>query len=271
MKDLEGKVAVVTGSTRGIGRVTAIELAKRGATVVISGRTEVPLGKKFGSLQTTKAEIEELGGKVLAVPANLADPEGVDILANTVLEKFGGCDILINNAAFMGRAFGASVYDIEPKNWNITLNVNVNAPIWLTQKLAPTMRERGGGIVINLTSGAGDFTKGPGRVKGFAYGTTKAALNLMSQRWGRDLKPDNIAVIILDPGSTASEAIVASARHGLDKDTEGKALPLGTHSMLVPARAIVHMCTCDDPFEFVGPITHAAEIIEQNNIDTEED
>lgn len=271
MKDLKGKVAIVTGSTRGIGRVAAIELAKLGATVVVSGRSIVKQPGEIGAGRNTIEDIEAIGGEAYAVETNLAKPEGVDHLIQSVMEKFGGCDILVNNAAFMGESPDFTLGTLTKKTWEMSFNVNLNSPLWLTQAFAPTMKARGGGVIINVTSRAGDFTEGPGDVKGFNYGTTKAALNLMSQRLGRDLAPDNIAVVILDPGFTASEMIIENATKQVAENVKGDFTPNNAHSMLIPALTITNICTSDNPFQFVGPIIIAEEFIKSHNISIQED
>lgn len=271
MKDLKGKVAVITGSTRGIGRVLAIEMAKLGATIVVHGRRLEKKSGEFGSERNTIADIEAIGGKAFAVEANLAKPDGADKIIKAVKDEFGGCDILVNNAAYMSKAFNANLYEIDQKNWEMGLNVNLNTPLWLSHAFAPTMKARGGGIIVNVTSGQGDFNLGPGVVKGFVYGTTKAALNLMSQRWARDLKQDNIAVVILEPGFTATEAVVAFATQQVADDAKDNFTPDHAHSMMVPVRTITHICTSDDPFQYVGPIIVAKNFIEENNLNVTED
>lgn len=260
MGQLDGKVALVTGSTRGIGRVVAHQLAKRGAKVVITGRTLEPRERGYGSIRKTEDEIRAAGGEVVGVQADLSEPDEVVRLADKVLARFGGCDLLVNNAADLGRAASHSLEQIELASWDRQFAVNVTAPMLLCQRLVPSMRARGGGRIVNVTSGAGDYNADPGQVPGLAYPATKAALNLMSQRLMRDLRPDNIAVVLMCPGFTASEVMLASLGKSWAGSDDPDLAARRPHSTAVPAGVITHFCTTPDPFAFVGPMHHAAEM-----------
>ncbi len=261
--DLKGKVAVITGSTRGIGRVAALRLAARGARIVVTGRTVDPGGKLPGSLGETEAQVRAAGGEVLALAADLASADEIRRLADEVLRRFGGVDILVNNAAYMGRAAGHSLDQVQVESWNHLFAVNTTAPVLLAQALVPSMRQRGGGRIINVTSGAGEYDRPAGGTPGLAYPASKAALNLASHRMMRDLRPDNIAVILMCPGFTASESVMAAmkawvAKSDADRFTAANAIPMDT-----PASVIEHFCVCPEPFAYVGPIHHAAELFEE--------
>ncbi len=262
MTVLKDKVALITGSTRGIGRVAALKLAALGARVVVTGRTVDPGGKLPGSLSEVEAQIRAAGGEVCAIAADLADPADIRRLAEEVIARFGGCDILVNNAAYMGRHSAHPLEKIEPEGWNHVFAVNVTAPVLLAQALVPSMRARGGGRIVNVTSGAGDFTRGDNKTPGLAYPASKAALDLASHRLMRDLRPDNIAVILMCPGFTASESVMA-ALGAWARDDDSLHRASAAHSTDVPASVIAHFCSCPDPWIHVGPRHQAAPTYER--------
>ena len=265
MKSLTDKVVLITGSSRGIGRASARLFAKMGAQVIITGRTEAPGSNTLGSLAEAAEDIKNDGGKVLAISADLAERSAVEKLVARVKNQFGGCDILINNAVNMGRNAYAPLEDISMDGWDAVVAVNLSAPIMLAKSFLPVMKARGQGIIINVTSEAGDFSKGPGDVSGFAYGATKAALNLMTQRWGRDLLPHNIAAITLDPGFVASEMVVAHATNGVVASAREKISATAMQPMDIPARALVDLCMSDDILDHAGKIVVARDYLQSRN------
>jgi NAD(P)-dependent dehydrogenase (short-subunit alcohol dehydrogenase family) len=260
MLSLEGKTVLLTGGTRGIGRVAAMKLAGMGARLAVSGRTVAPGGKLPGSLEETQRDVENLGAEVCVVPADLSKAEDVQRLCATVADRFGGVDIIVNNAGYMGRWSAASIDTLELDGWNFVFAVNVTAPLMIAKYFVGDMRRRGGGRIINVTSSAADFDRDSGSVPGLAYPASKAALNLMSNRLARDLRPDNIAVILMNPGYTASEGVIAARKAFIKPGDEARFSVDNALPPSVPAGVIAHLASCPDPFAFVGPIHDAASV-----------
>jgi NAD(P)-dependent dehydrogenase (short-subunit alcohol dehydrogenase family) len=232
-----GRVALVTGASRGVGQATAWELARRGADLVLAARTvETARAGMPGTLQETAQGVEAAGREVLVVGADLNDPVSVESLADQALAWRGRVDVLVNNAAFLGRAAYHSLDELELKNFVRQFNVNVTAPFILTKALVPPMRAAGAGVIANITSGAGLI--GAYETPGITYGTTKAALNRLSTLLARDLRPDRIAVFAVDPGYTRTVlAEQTAAEVGLDAST--------AHLPEVPARVIADLIEGD--------------------------
>ena len=176
---LEERVALVTGASRGVGQATAWELARRGADVIVAARTvDARAAAMPGTLEETAEGVRHFGRSALPVGADLNDQESVSQLIVQAVAWRGHVDVLVNNAAFLGRAAYHSLDEIDPKNFIRQFNVNVFAPFLLSKGLVPTMRSVGGGVIANVTSGAGLI--GAYDPPGIAYGSTKAALNRLS-------------------------------------------------------------------------------------------
>jgi citronellol/citronellal dehydrogenase len=216
---LAGRVALVTGASRGIGRATALALGSRGAAVVLAARTLDPGGRLPGSLAETARSLRAAGAEALPVACDLSDPDSVAELADAALRWQGHVDVLVNNAAFLGKATFHRLDELSLANWQRQLSVNVTAPLALCKALVPTMRSAGGGAIVNVTSSAADMAEGD--VPGVAYGATKAALNRLTLALARDLRPDGIAVFAVDPGYVRTEVAEQAAAHpGWDIDID---------------------------------------------------
>ncbi|BEP14396.1 SDR family oxidoreductase [Acidothermaceae bacterium B102] len=184
--DLTGTTALVTGSTHGIGRATADVLAARGAHVIVSGRN-AERGEQ------AVAEIRAAGGKADFVQADLRDAASARSLAQQAIEVGGQVDILVNNAGIY--SFGPTA-ETDEGTYDQTFDVNVKVPYFLVAELAPLMAERGHGSVVNITTAAAE--KGlPG---GAMYGSTKAALNLLTKSWSAEFGPRGVRVNSVSPG-----------------------------------------------------------------------
>jgi NAD(P)-dependent dehydrogenase (short-subunit alcohol dehydrogenase family) len=190
--DLAGNTALVTGATSGIGRATAISLARRGAHVVVSGR-DVARG------DAVVASIRLAGGKADFVAADLADAHSVRELARRAVELGEGhVDILVNNAGVF--PFGPTA---ESSNEDIdaVYAINVKAPFILVGELAPAMAARGKGAIINVLTMVAHFG-----VAGMAlYGSSKAALTLLTKSWAAEFGPSGVRVNAVSPGPTRTE------------------------------------------------------------------
>lgn len=185
--DLSGKVAIITGASRGIGESIARTLATAGARVVLASR-------KQESLDEVAAQIRGAGGEALAIAAHTGKKETLLALAQQTIESYGRIDILVNNAA-TNPHFGPTL-EADDGLWMKTLEVNLMGNVWLTQAVVPQMRQQGGGKIVNIASIVG---LNPGRFQGI-YSATKAALISLTRSLAMELGPDNIQVNAIAPG-----------------------------------------------------------------------
>ena len=184
---LEGKVAIITGGSRGIGKAIALDFAGAGADVVVASR-------KQEACEAAAGEIEKLGGRALAVAAHTGKIDQLENLVDTTLEHFGKIDILVNNAG-TNPHFGATI-DIEKGAWDKTFEVNLDGVFFLTQMVFNKWMRDHGGVVINMASVAG---LRPAPMTG-AYSVTKAALIMLTQVLAAELGAYDIRVNAIAPG-----------------------------------------------------------------------
>jgi NAD(P)-dependent dehydrogenase (short-subunit alcohol dehydrogenase family) len=181
---LNGKVAIVTGSTKGIGAKIASVFAAAGAQVVVTGRSTVA-GEQVAQ------KIRDAGGTAEFVAANIAEEDGVRQLVAKAADRFGGVDILVNNAAavdYIGQGGDHPVTEASTKDFDYIMKVGIYAPFWCCKYAIPEMRKRGGGSIVNISSIAS--THGlPGTP---AYSCSKAALNGLTRQVAVDYAKDNI-------------------------------------------------------------------------------
>lgn len=192
---LDGKVAIVTGAGgRGnsIGRAYAMGLAAAGASVVVADLNAT-------GAAAVSEEINAAGGQSISVGVDITDPVAVQSMAVAAREAFGGVDILVNNAALMAELQSANAVDIPLDEWNRIMNVNVTGALNCVQAIVPLMRERGGGKIINQTSG-GAFPAVS------IYGISKLALVGLTTTLARQLGRENINVNAIAPGNVTSDA-----------------------------------------------------------------
>ncbi len=185
--DLTGKVAIVTGASRGIGLAIAETLAAAGANVVLSSR-------KQDALDAVAAQFAERGQHALAVAAHTGDSAAVQALVTRTVETYGGVDILVNNAA-TNPHFGP-ILTAEESHWDKILDVNVKGYFRMAQACAAHMQARGGGKIINMASVAGQK---PQPMMG-VYSVSKAAVLMLTEVLAAELAPANIQVNAIAPG-----------------------------------------------------------------------
>lgn len=185
--DLTGKVAIVTGASRGIGQSIAEHYAQAGAQVVLASR-------KQDALDEVAAKIKDAGGEALALAAHTGKKETLVNLVEQTVETFGRVDILVNNAA-TNPHFG-SLLEAEDSLWQKTIEVNVMGNVWLCQQVVPHMTKQGGGSIINIASINGVR---PGSMQGI-YSMTKAAVISLTKTLAMELGHDGIRVNAIAPG-----------------------------------------------------------------------
>jgi len=190
MESLAGKVAVVTGGTRGIGRAIVERLLHETVSVAFCGRTRESADRALNTLGKT--------GKVSAHAADVTKPEEVDRFFREVDEAFDGIDILINNA---GAGIFRKVGDMTLEDWHRNIELNLNAPFYCSREALARFRKRGGGFIVNISSLAGRnaFSGGAG------YNASKFGLNGFSEALMLDHRHDNVRVSYIMPGSVATE------------------------------------------------------------------
>ncbi|GAA1844996.1 glucose 1-dehydrogenase [Pseudonocardia ailaonensis] len=196
MKGLTGKVAVVAGGGQGIGAATAHRLAGEGAVVVVADRS-------LPRARDTAAAIEESGSKAVAVEFDLGDAESIEALFAFVGAEFGGLDLLHNVAASLGAnslySQDADVVDIDPAVWSETLQINLTGYFLTTKAAVPSMLERGGGAIVNMSSVAS--VTGATEV---AYSVSKSAVEALTRHTARRWAPHGIRANCVAPGMVAT-------------------------------------------------------------------
>ena len=203
-KGLEGRVAIVTGGSRGIGRAVAASLAEDGASVVVSGRDPV-------RVEVEAKELEALGASVLAVQADVARREDVDRLVDRTRERFGRIDILVNNA---GITRDTLLVRMKDEDWDQVLNVNLRGAFLMTRAVAKVMMRQKGGRIINIASAAGTM----GNAGQVNYSAAKAGLIGLTKAAARELAHWGILVNAVAPGlidTDMAARIPAEARDAL--------------------------------------------------------
>ena len=191
-KPLSGQVAVVTGAGRGIGAAIARRLAALGATVVLSGRSAKPL-------QATASQIAADGGDAKVMQCDVSNLESVQALAMFVEKTFGRTDVLVNNAGV--GSFSAPLHELTPEEWEKVLNTNLRGVYYCIRSLAPMMIRAKTGHIVNISSLAGKNAL----PKGAAYAASKWGLNGLSYSVAEELRPHNIRVAVVCPGSVDTE------------------------------------------------------------------
>ena len=183
---LDGKVALVTGASRGIGAAIARELAADGARVALAGREEATLQEVARSLPG-----ERVG---LALKTDVTEIADLDRLVAEVVEKLGGIDVLVNNAGFLPPP--KQIYNADVDEWQYVMNVNLRAPWYLSKLVHPHMRARGGGAIVNVASTSGlhhDIGLG-------VYGISKAGVVMLTEVCAKEWARDHIRVNCIAPG-----------------------------------------------------------------------
>ena len=202
-KELAGKVALVTGASRGIGRAISVALAGEGATVVLAARA-------VEKLEETAEQVGRAGGEARIVTTELTDEDSIKNLVEVVREKYGKLDILVNNA---GVTHSAKLEDTATEDWEKCMKINARAPFILCREALPLLRKTRTGCIINISSVVG--------VKGYplqsAYTSSKHALRGMTISLAEELRGSSVRVHLLCPGGVNTE-MVGSVRPDIKKE-----------------------------------------------------
>ena len=262
--DLSGKVAIVTGASRGIGEAIAIELARAGTDVALMARstTAAPSKNFEGTIDEVAAAVEGLGRQVLTIQGDVSHEEDVTGARDATLDRFGRCDIVVNNAAM---SYLAPFLDLSVKRWDVIMAVNVRGPMLMSRAFLPNMIERGSGHIINISSPDGRLdlqstaqlasmighdsatstfgaSEQPFELSRTAYGTSKAALNRLTVGLAAEYADAGIAVNAVEV-SAVTQAVLKSMP---DSDHSANELPEG------PAQVVAWIAA--QPADYTGQI-----------------
>ncbi len=228
---LQGRLAVITGASRGIGRAVALGFAAEGAHVILVART-------VGGLEEVDDEIRKIGGKATLVPLDLTDFDALDRLGATIFERWGKLDILVGNAGTLGVL--TPVSHLEVKAWDKILNTNITANWRLIRSFEPLLKRSDAGRAIFVTSSSAH------KAKPFwgGYAMSKAALEALVQTWASECANTNVRVNLLSPGATRT-AMRKQAMPGEDPSA------LTKPADLVPLFIELAMASCERNGEVV--------------------
>jgi citronellol/citronellal dehydrogenase len=249
-QECEGKVAIVTGASRGIGAAIAERLATAGASVALVARTLEPSDRYEGSLAETLARISDSGGSAVAIQADLSKSADRHRLVAEATAQLGPVDILVNDAAV---TFYEPFESFSEKRYNLMFEVQVRAPFELAQLVVPGMRSQGSGWILNITSRAGVHPQGPPFAeiykRGFSvYGMVKAALDRFTTGLAAEVFDHGIAVNSLAPW----DVVATPGASGHDLASSG--VPLEGPEWIAEAALI--LCTAD-PAVMTGRIAYS--------------
>ena len=258
---LEGKTAIVTGASRGIGKEIALLFADEGARVVVAARTEHKGEHELaGSIAETVADIKAAGGQAIAVPCDVSRLEDIERLAKTARKAFGPVDVLVNNAAL---TYFVPVQDFPLRRWQKMLEVDLTAPFLLIQAVLPDMLAAGRGHIINISSRAAIHPEGPpyaieGR-GGTVYGMVKAGLERLTTGLAHELYGSGIAVNVISPSSVVATPGVLYHRLIPSAD-DPRAEPVD-----YMAKAVLFLATCD-PKVHTGMVAYTQPLLKEQGL-----
>jgi gluconate 5-dehydrogenase len=233
--DLSGKVAIVTGSTKGLGRAMAEGLAGAGASVVITSRKQDLCDEVAAEVTAASGAT---GARAVGIACNVGDWDAVPALVDRAVTTFGRIDVLVNNAGI--NPLPSSLQEMDLGLWRKIFSVNLEGPLRASQLVAPIMREHGGGSIVNIAS-FGAYTPGPGVA---AYGASKAALVNLTRSMAREWAPWKVRVNAISPGPMRSEMTEGAERN----------LP----GFYERSSAATMMKRVADTHEIVGPVVYLA-------------
>ena len=269
----EAKVALVTGASRGVGKGISIELGRLGFTVVVTARSvaERAVNNWPGTIGQTAGEVEAAGGRAVPMRLDLRDMDNVRQVFDDTISQLGRLDVMVNNARYADSGYVTKLVDTDWSDLEAMIDTNFRAVLLFHHLCVPVMIEQGGGVIINLTSGAAqhDTAGMPGKGStGIGYPVTKAASHRIAPALAKEVADHNIAVLNLDPGHTLTE------RH---TDTQGGNVSnvnidrSDTHGVWIPAKAAAYIATCANPIAFTGKSIVARPFVEEMGLATPEE
>ena len=191
MKNIVGKVVVITGASSGLGEATARHLSAEGATVVLGAR-------RLERIQAIARELSERGGKAAALRTDVTDHSQVKALVDLAVERHGRVDVILNNAGLMPHS---PLERLKIDDWDRTIDVNLKGVLYGIAAVLPHMQRQKSGHIINVSSVAGHKVRPAGAV----YSATKAAVRMLSEGLRQEVKPYNIRTTVISPGAVATE------------------------------------------------------------------
>ena len=195
---LQGRTVLITGASRGLGRAMALELGRAGAMLALHAR---PQRGRPDRLDQLLVEVELAGGEGITARADVRDPEQVQTLVDQLIARLGRIDVLVNNAGIFGGEWG--LLEVDPAAWRNILDTNLTGPFLMARAIVPHMLRAGGGVIVDITSGAAVRT-------GFlnpAYGVAKAGLDRLTLALHAEFAAQGIACVSLSPPVSATEPI----------------------------------------------------------------
>jgi NAD(P)-dependent dehydrogenase (short-subunit alcohol dehydrogenase family) len=230
MQELQGKAAVVTGASRGIGAATAEELARQGVAVVLAARSR-------GEIEAVAAKIRAAGGKASTVACDVSRYADVAAAVDHCRSAFGSLDILVNNAGVIDPI--ARLAESDPDGWGRAVDINVKGVYHGLRAAIPIMESQGGGVIVNISSGAATSA-----LEGWShYCATKAAVLMLTRCVDKEYRDKGIRVVGLSPGTVATDmqqAIKASGINPVSQMDFSQHIPPEW-----PARAVAWLCTAE--------------------------
>ena len=233
LQRLHGKVALITGASRGIGRATALALAVEGAKVVVnyaSSRT---------AADQVVAEVESIGGSAIAVPADVSKADQVDALVNTVMEQWGQIDVLVNNA---GITRDTLLLRMKPEDWQAVIDLNLTGVFLCTRAISKIMLKQRSGRIVNITSVAGQMGN-PGQAN---YSAAKAGVIGFTKTVAKELAPRGITVNAVAPGFITTDMTA-------DVKAEGilQFIPLGRYGKPEEVAGLIRFLAADSAAAYI--------------------
>lgn len=238
--ELRGRVAIVTGSSRGIGKGIALRLGREGMKVVINSRT-------VEAVAATTAELRALGIEALAVPADLGRTEEIDRLFAETLRAFGAVDVLVNNAADLRRV---EFFEMDEELLDHQLAANIRGPYVASMRAARLMREQGRGSIIHISSVGGARA----HWRGHPYDAAKGAIDAMTRAMAIELAPHGIRVNAVAPGPIRIER-TPPAEHPAVQAVMGR-VPIARYGTVLEIGAVVAFLASDDASFIIGQVIY---------------
>jgi NAD(P)-dependent dehydrogenase (short-subunit alcohol dehydrogenase family) len=242
--DLNGRVIFMSGGSRGIGLAIALRAARDGARVALMAKTAEPHPKLPGTVFTSAEEIEAAGGEALPIVGDIRDADAVDAAVAQTVERFGGIDIVVNNAAILRDAF---IFRADPRDWDAVIRNNLSAAFYLINAASPVMRDqgktgRGGaggydwGRIVNIVSSAGLY----GNLGQAAYASAKAGLFGLTRVTAMDLARAQITANAVAPFARTRVTDIIQPANEAQKSYKERALKIGAHHV---ANLVTALCS----------------------------